>query len=57
MEIEKLCDVLKCCDNDDDETDDDYLAFYVGVAMFVVSEVLPFIGVKANGILHMFMSS
>ena len=51
MDLDELCGVLQCC-NDDNGDDDKSLSIYIGLAMFVVSEVLPFIGVQANGVLH-----
>ena len=51
MDLDELCGVLQCC-NDDDNGDEDKLSIYIGLAMLLVSEVLPFVGVKANGVLH-----
>jgi hypothetical protein len=55
VDLDELCGVLHCC-NDDDGEDDNDVTIYIGLAMFVVSEVLPFVGVKANGVLHFLIS-
>ena len=53
MDIDELCGVLQCCKDDDDGApDDNDVSIYIGLAMFVVSEILPFVGYKANGVLH-----
>jgi len=54
MDLDELCGVLQC-GKDDNGDDDKSLSIYVGVAMFVISEVLPFVSVKANGVLHFLM--
>ena len=54
MDLDELCTVLQCCSNGDD--DNDSPGIYIGLAIFVVSEILPFVGVKANGVLHFLIS-
>ena len=51
MDLDQLCGVLQCC-NDDNDGDEDKLSIYIGLAILLVSEVLPFVGVQANGVLH-----
>ena len=52
MDLDELCGVLQCCNDNDNGNKDNNATIYIGLAMFVVSEVLPFVGVKANGVLH-----
>ena len=54
MDLDELCGVLQCCRDDNDDSND--VTVYIGVVMFVASEVLPFVGVKANGVLHFLVS-
>ena len=56
MDLDELCGVLQCCRKDDDGDEDNDATIYIGLVMFVVSEVLPFVGVKANGVLHFIIS-
>ena len=57
VDLDEVCGVLKCCghDTDDSESNND-VSIYIGVFMLVASEVLPFVGVKANGVLHFMLS-
>ena len=54
MDLDELCGVLRCCRDDNDDSND--VTVYISVVMFVASEVLPFVGVKANGVLHFLVS-
>ena len=53
LDLDELCKILQCCEGgDDDGNDDADSSNYVAIVLFIVSEVLPFIGVNANGIIH-----
>ena len=56
MDLDELCTVLQCCSNGDDDNDSNDVSIYIGLAIFVVSEILPFVGYKANGVLHFLIS-
>ena len=57
VDLDEVCGVLQCCrhDSDDSESNND-VSIYIGIIMLVASEVLPFVGVKANGVLHFMLS-
>ena len=52
----ELCGILQCCRDDDGIDNSNDVSIYIAVLMFVVSEVLPFMGVKANGVVHFLMN-
>ena len=55
VDLDELCGVLQCCESGDGETTNDY-AIIVGVVMFFISEVLPFLSTTGNGLLHAILS-
>ena len=56
MNIDEVCGVLRCCNDDDGSEGNNDVSIYIGIALFIVSEILPFLGVKANGVVHFFMN-
>ena len=53
VDLDELCGVLQCChESGDGDTTNDY-AVLIGVVMFFISEVLPFLSsTTGNGLFH-----
>ena len=50
VNLDEICAVMQC--NDDTARSND-MSIYIGFAMLFVGEILPFLGVEANGFLHL----